>query len=134
MAYSTQPLIYVVDDDHDEHCLLQNVFSRQFAECILRCLSDGTELVTRLTHCLDGRLPDLILLDWHMPLLGGHQILQLLQADEQWRSIPVVIRSSSERYDHINASYDLGAKAFIMKSTNYTQLADSMKTLPSQWS
>ncbi|HLL97185.1 MAG TPA: response regulator [Spirosoma sp.] len=130
MFHSTQPLIYVVDDDHDEHCLLKTVFSRQYANCILRCLSDGTELVTRLTHCLDGRMPDLILLDWHMPLLGGHQVLQLLKEDAQWRSIPVVVRSSSERYDHINTSYDLGAKAFIMKSSNYQQFADSMMALP----
>ena len=130
MSNSTQPLIYVVDDDHDEHCLLKTVFSRQYANCILRCLSDGTELVTRLTHCLDGRMPDLILLDWHMPLLGGHQVLQLLKEDAQWRSIPVVVRSSSERYDHINTSYDLGAKAFIIKSSNYQQFADSMMALP----
>lgn len=129
----TKPLIYAVDDDADEHFLLERVFSRHHTDCTLRCFSDGAELITQLTHRLDGRLPNLILLDWHMPILGGYQVLQLLRGDADWRTIPVVVRSSSQQFSQINGSYDSGAKAFIIKASTYRQLADSVQSLRGKW-
>jgi CheY-like chemotaxis protein len=127
------PLVYVVDDDIDEHCLLQNVFDRHHSDCKLRCFSNGAELITQMTHLLDGRLPDLILLDWHMPILAGYEVLELLKGDFQWRSIPVIIRSSSERASDINKCYDLGGSGYIIKSHTLNQLANSIGSLRSQW-
>ena len=133
MKNFSEPLVYVVDDDKDEHCLLQTVFNRHHSDCVLRCFNDGTELVTQLTHRLDGRLPDLILLDWNMPVLPGYDVLKMLKGDFEWRSIPVVVRSSSERDRDIDHCYDLGGNAYIIKSDTLTQLKTSINTMLSQW-
>jgi CheY-like chemotaxis protein len=133
MQNISEPLVYVVDDDQDEHRLLQTVFDRHHSDCVLRCFSDGTELVTQLTHRLDGRLPDLILLDWHMPVLAGYDVLRLLKGDFEWRTIPVVIRSSSDRDRDIDRCYDLGGNAFIIKSNTLNHLTASIGNLMKQW-
>lgn len=129
MIQLRQPLVYVVDDDQAEHYLLQTFFSRHYPHCTLRCFGDGTELVIQLTHRLDGRLPDLILLDWHLPILGGHQVLQLLKNDADWRSIPVVVRSSCPPYGTVDSGDDGGAQAYLLKGSGYQQLADSVRAL-----
>ncbi|MBC3788366.1 response regulator [Spirosoma utsteinense] len=129
MNTTAQPLIYLVDDDLDEHFLLQKIFNRHHTDCTLRYFTDGAELVTHLTHCLDGRLPNLIVLDWNLPVLSGTQVLQLLKQDCQWRGIPVVVRSGSEQENDIKSSYELGAQAFIMKAGNYQQLVNSVTAL-----
>lgn len=133
MASAVSPLIYVVDDDPDEHVLLKTIFTRYFADCSLRYFEDGDQLLIQLTHCLDGRLPDLILLDWFMPILPGYQILQLLSQDAQWRSIPVVVRSSSKREGDQATCYRLGGKAFIVKEASYQQLVKSIASMFFQW-
>lgn len=129
MPIPAQPLIYLVDDDPDEHCLLQTLFSRHQLNYQLRCFGDGTELVTYLTHCLDGRLPNLILLDWNLPRLSGSQVLELLKQDRQWQHIPIIVRSDSERDHDIVSSYQLGAHAFICKGGDYQQLVNTINKL-----
>lgn len=133
MANADGPLIYIVDDDPDEHVLLKTVFTRYFADCSIRHFDDGDQLLIQLTHCLDGRLPDLILLDWFMPILPGHQILQLLSQDSKWRSIPVVVRSSVEMARDQATCHRLGAKAFVVKENNYQQLVNSIAALFFEW-
>lgn len=129
MINSSESLIYVVDDDEDEHCLLQTIFSKYHQDCTLKCFSNGAELFTQLTHQLDGRLPDLILLDLHMPVLNGYEVLQLLKKNSDWWSIPVVVRTLSENDNEVNRCHDLGSNAFVVKSTNYRQLANSISAL-----
>lgn len=129
MTSSGNTLIYVVDDDHDEHYLLQSVFSRYHKDCVLRCFSNGAELITHLTHCLDGRLPDMILLDLHMPLLNGYEVLQLIKNNGDWQGIPVVIRTLSENDTDIHRCHDLGSHAFLIKTHSYQQLTNSVKAM-----
>ncbi len=133
MPLSRNPLIYVVDDDPDEHYLLQSVFTNKYASCNLRCFSHGRELLTQLTHQLDGHLPDLILLDLDMPVLNGHEVLQVLKNDSDWQGIPVIVRTSSVKLADINRSYELGSRAFIVKNSSYRQLAEWVSDLSNNW-
>ncbi|MVM38126.1 response regulator [Spirosoma sp. HMF3257] len=115
----SNPLIYVVDDDHDEHDLLKSIFASQHANCDLKCFSDGTELLTQLTHRIDHRLPDLILLDLQMPILSGYDILRLLKRDADWKHIPIIVYSTSASPLNIYRCNQLGCSAFIIKTNDY---------------
>jgi len=43
---------------------------------------------------IEARLPDIILLDFHLPFASGAEILSLLRSDERWRSIPVILMTA----------------------------------------
>lgn len=111
-------LIYVVDDGHDEHYLLKLILADQQATCGLRFFNDGAQLLTQLTHRLDNRLPDLILLNLQMSILPGYEVLLLLKRDAAWKSIPVIAYNASARTTTINHYADLGYTASLNKHTS----------------
>ena len=59
--------------------------------------------------------PDLILLDVHMPDLSGFEVLELLRADEQTASIPVVMLSADASHEQIQRFRDAGARDYLTK-------------------
>jgi len=75
--------------------------------------ANGGEVVAMLNS---GKLiPDLILMDWNMPVLDGFQVLQLLQKDNRYKGIPVIMLTSES--DDLNRTKALGAgaKGYITK-------------------
>lgn len=60
-------------------------------------------------------LPDMILLDLNLPRMSGHDFLAIVKADERFRSIPVIILSSSDAETDIKGSYGQHANAYIVK-------------------
>jgi serine phosphatase RsbU (regulator of sigma subunit) len=59
--------------------------------------------------------PDMVFLDLMMPVMDGFEVLERLQADEAWRSIPVVIVSASDDLDNVVRGIEMGAVDFLPK-------------------
>ncbi|GAB3025569.1 response regulator [Spirosoma pulveris] len=133
MMKNKTPLIYMVDDDEHQLDLVKHVFGRYHADCRFRCFRDGSDLIIQLTHRLDRQLPNLIILDWSMPILSGKHILELLKIDQEWRNIPVVVLSASELEEHRTLSYKLGSKAFIAKGETLQELTDTIALIRELW-
>lgn len=133
MIPSTSPLIYLVDDDPTHTDLVKRIFSRYHADCRLRCFRDGADVLVQLTHELDRQLPNLILLDWDMPVLSGNRVLELLRLDPRWRLIPVVVLSGSEVDADRALSYDLGGRAFIAKGETLQEMIDTIALIRDLW-
>jgi diguanylate cyclase (GGDEF)-like protein/PAS domain S-box-containing protein len=66
--------------------------------------------------------PDLILLDLHMPVLDGMQVLRRLKAQPTTRDIPVVIISAETDVEPIASALDFGAEDYLTKPFNPTVL------------
>lgn len=133
MRLATNPLIYVVDDDPNHLDLVNYIFRKYHAHCKLRCFSDGTDMLFHMTHKLDRQLPNLILLDWNMPVMAGNHVLELLRMDSQWQSIPVVVLSNSEVDKDRARSYHLGGRAFIAKAETLQELIDTIALILELW-
>jgi len=63
----------------------------------------------------DAPLPDLILLDWHLPTVSGEEVLRRLKEHSMLRRIPVLVFSSSEADEDIHAAYNNFANGYIAK-------------------
>ena len=115
MSILSNYLIYVVEDDEDDRFLLQRAITRQSVACSLRFFTHGADLFTQLTHQLDGRLPDLIILDLNTPIMNGFESLQLLKQLPDYQHIPVLVRTGHETLESINRCYELGCHAYLTK-------------------
>ena len=72
---------------------------------------DGQEA---LDHCL-RTMPEVILLDWNMPVMSGLDFLVALR-DAQGGDAPKVVFCTTENgMNHIQAAVDAGADEYIMK-------------------
>ena len=52
--------------------------------------------------------PDLIALDLNVPILSGHEVLNVIKSNSVLRSIPVIVWSVSARPEDVKRAYDLG--------------------------
>jgi signal transduction histidine kinase/CheY-like chemotaxis protein len=68
--------------------------------------------------------PHLILLDLHLPDLGGEEVLEQLRADEATRDIPVVVLSADATRRHLGRLLEVGARAYLTKPIGVRQLLE----------
>jgi len=82
--------------------------------------------------CLDTvqttPLPDIILLDIHMPGLSGLDVLRQLKAEPKTADIPVIMVSANDSDSNIVEAIDLGAHDFVSKPIEYTVLAARVRS------
>lgn len=61
---------------------------------------------------------DLILLDIMMPELNGFQVLEMLNLNETWKNIPVIIISAATDIESVVKCIELGADDYLTKPFN----------------
>jgi two-component system chemotaxis response regulator CheY len=73
--------------------------------------SDGREA---LTHC-EATPPDVVLLDWNMPVMSGMEFLRALGQSNVTRRPKVVFCTTESGVAHIRAAIEAGADEYVMK-------------------
>jgi DNA-binding response OmpR family regulator len=73
--------------------------------------------------------PDLIILDYQLPLLTGRKVCKKLKAMDAFTKTPIVIISSYGNPRYMEASLEAGAEEFIRKPFELTHLIDRVDTL-----
>jgi CheY-like chemotaxis protein len=77
--------------------------------------------------------PAIVLLDLKMPRVDGLEVLRQLKGDEQMKSIPVVMFTSSREERDVLRSYQLGANAYVVKPVEFRQFVATLQRLRSFW-
>ncbi len=77
--------------------------------------------------------PVVILLDLKMPRMDGVRVLQEIKADEQFRLIPIVILTSSRESQDLEACYQLGVNAYVVKPVRFVEFVDAVKQTGVFW-
>lgn len=81
-----------------------------------------------LTHC-QGQMPDVILVDWLMPVMGGHEFVSALRLLPQGRR-PFVIYCTTE-FDPVDIAKILaaGADDYMLKPYDRVELREKLDGL-----
>jgi CheY-like chemotaxis protein len=77
--------------------------------------------------------PKLILLDLKMPKKSGMDVLAIIKADPDLRSIPVVVLTSSKEDTDIQKCYALGANTYITKPVDSDSFFNVIKEIGLYW-
>ena len=72
---------------------------------------DGQEALDHLA----SEQPDVILLDWNMPIMSGMDFLRAYRASFATPSAKVIFCTTENGIDHIQAAIDAGADEYVMK-------------------
>ncbi len=93
---------------------------------------DGYELIDLLKKL---NLEDivLILLDLNMPKLGGLDILKIMNKDEEFCKLPVIIFSTSNNESDVYACYEYGANAYVSKPIDINDFHKTIQAIAHFW-
>ena len=75
---------------------------------------------------IEADKPDLILLDLMMPRMDGFEVLRHLRANEETKSIPVIILSALNSNDDVAKGISMGAEDYITKPIIMDRLQSSV--------
>jgi CheY-like chemotaxis protein len=128
--------ILFVEDNEGDVELTRRAFHKTNSPSKLTVAHDGAEALDYLhrTSAMDAAaLPDLILLDLNMPRMGGRAFLEIVKQDERYRSIPVIVLTSSNAPEDVAAAYDRHANSYILKPFSFEKFIAVAQQIEAYW-
>jgi CheY-like chemotaxis protein len=114
-------LICLADDDEDDRLIFAEALSEVIThELTMIPVCDGNKLMDYLNN--DEKLPDLIFLDLNMPNKNGKEALALIRSIPAFRSLPVIVYSTSTSETDISEVYRAGASMYVEKPYSVAHL------------
>jgi two-component system response regulator len=108
--------IMLVEDSIEDATFTQKILKFNNLIRDLVWAASGQEAMDALEKlCIEGKCPDLILLDINLPDISGIDLLTRIKEDARFRNVPVVILTGSNEDEDIQKSYDLGASSYLVK-------------------
>jgi CheY-like chemotaxis protein len=132
-------IILLVEDNPDDVDLTLRAFRKSLIANEVVVARDGAEALDYLaaTGLYAGRdiseLPQVVLLDLHLPKVSGLDVLRAIRAEPNTKLLPVVILTSSAEEKDILESYGLGANSYIRKPVDFGQFLDAARQLGLYW-
>ena len=77
--------------------------------------------------------PDLVLLDINLPKKDGREVLAAIKGDEQLKTIPVVILTTSQAEEDVIRAYQLSANCYVTKPVDFDQFTRIVRAIEHFW-
>ncbi|MBV4360001.1 response regulator [Pinibacter aurantiacus] len=127
--------VLIAEDDADDRFLLQNAFEEMGYTDKLEFVENGVELMDFLENNSNNSnsVPGFILLDLNMPKKDGREVLKELKQHEDYKTIPVVVFSTTKNETEVKRCYELGANTYVVKPVSYDSLLKFVENIRSYW-
>jgi two-component system, chemotaxis family, response regulator Rcp1 len=128
--------ILLVEDSPADVLITREAFAEFRVMNTLHVVEDGVEALAFLNQ--EGKYasfprPDLILLDLNLPRKNGREVLAEIKADPRFKSIPVVILTTSHSEKDVLQAYDQHANCYIVKPVGFDNFVEAVKTIRQFW-
>jgi chemotaxis family two-component system response regulator Rcp1 len=128
--------VLLVEDNPGDVRLTQEAFDNATRSIHMHVASDGVEAMAFLkregTHARAHR-PDLILLDLNVPKMDGREVLARIKKDDNLKTIPTIILTTSESEADIVKSYQLHANCYLSKPVELDAFEALVKSINDFW-
>src|SRR5829696_1276929 len=135
-----EPILVMLVEDNIDH-----------AELVIRTLEEH-KIANRVKHFLDGQsaldylfrrgefesatdiaLPHVVLLDLRLPRVDGIDVLRAIKEDDNLKSIPVVVLTTSEAEKDVAKAYYNHANSYLVKPVGFDEFKKLMDDLGFYW-
>ena len=101
--------ILLVDDDPTYLKMLQGWFSDRYR---ITAVKSGMQAITYLAN----HVPDLILLDYDMPITPGPQVMEMIRSEFNAKTVPIIFLTGKSDRDSILRVLKLKPQGYLLKS------------------
>lgn len=135
-----EPILVMLVEDNADH-----------AELVVRTMEDH-RISNRVRHFLDGQTaldylfhrgefaepassprPHIVLLDLRLPKVDGIDVLRAIKDNDDTKSIPVVILTTSEAEKDVARAYSNHANSYLVKPVGFDEFIKLMEDLGIYW-
>ena len=118
-----KPLVLIVDDEAAIVTMLRyNLEKEGFA---VSEAADGEEALTRISE----RKPDVVLLDWMLPLVSGIEVCRQIRRSAELRNLPIIMLTArGEESDRVRG-LNCGADDYVTKPFSPAELVARIRTV-----
>jgi two-component system, response regulator len=135
-----EPVLIMLVEDNADH-----------AELVIRTMEEH-HVTSRIQHFPDGQSaldylfrreayqdpksaprPGIILLDLRLPRVDGLEVLRIIKEDDELKSIPVVILTTSEAERDVTRAYDNYVNSYLVKPVGFEEFSKLMNDLGMYW-
>jgi len=128
-------LLLVEDSPHDVR-LIQEALSSVNTSINLHVANDGVEAMAFLRRegiDVEAPRPDVILLDLNLPRMDGREVLAQIKRDDDLKTIPTIVLTTSEMDRDVMTSYQLHANAYLKKPLGWDAFVLMVSNLNNFW-
>ncbi len=89
-------------------------------------------LATSAAQCMKAMgqdRPDLIILDYEMPVVDGKQTLEMIRAEDDYKNVPVIFLTGIADKEHVDAVLDLKPAGYFVKPPMQTKIINAIENI-----
>ncbi len=128
--------ILLVEDNPADARLIEEVFKDTNIKNKIHVVKDGVDAMKFLNNeneFFDVPLPDIILLDLNLPRKDGREVLKEVKNNENLKSIPIVILTTSSAKEDVIKTYSNHANCYITKPVDFDQFLKVINAIEDFW-
>ena len=133
-----ESLLVIEDSDEDFEAFGRMIRKSCIANPIYRCI-DGDDALDFLYHSGEyidyakAPRPAIILLDLNLPGTDGREVLKQIKQDDNLKTIPVVVFTTSSNPRDIEVCYRHGVNGYILKPIDINKLRRTLQVFIDYW-
>jgi CheY-like chemotaxis protein len=117
--------ILLAEDNPGDVLLFREALNNQGLNCNLVVAPDGQKAIALLGDATSSNWhPDLIVLDVNLPKDNGQAVLRHVRRQPRFKSVPVIMLTSSASPTDRSAAMEQGANLYLQKSSDLNELLD----------
>ncbi|MBK6264139.1 response regulator [Marivirga sp. S37H4] len=128
--------ILLVEDNEGDILLIKEAFEEAKIVLKMSIVNDGQsaiDFLNQLPPYQKATPPDLILLDINLPRLNGHEVLCQIKSNEVFKSIPVIMLTTSSSPKDINTAYANHVNSYITKPVDINNFLNVVTGIENFW-
>jgi CheY-like chemotaxis protein len=128
-----QGIFVFVDDDRDEHFLLNIAMKELKLDNKMASFYNGAEALTFLRECEEDIF--LILSDMNMPKMDGLELKRMIELIPELKAkcIPFFYHSNTSSSLEVKTAYTLNIQGYIRKAIDTEGTVESLKRIVQMW-
>ncbi len=124
-------ILYLEDDEIDAIKFTSTMKNLGFQEQII-VQQNGEEGLNWLSANRQ-LLPKIIVLDLNMPLMNGHEFLEAIKEDNDFKKIPIVVFTTSSNKVDINHSFEYQVAGYMVKPFEHGDYKNIISIIKQYW-